>query len=37
MKKARSDPCSAPKNPSILNRDASKAENLCEPEKKRHV
>ena len=34
MKKANSDPCYASKNPSVLNRNVYKAENLCEPEKK---
>lgn len=33
MKKAKPDPYFASKNPSILKRDASQAENVCEPEK----
>lgn len=34
MKKANSDPGPASKNPSILKRNACKAESFCEPEKK---
>ena len=38
MKKAKPDPYFASKNPSILKRDASQAENVFEPEKiKGHV